>query len=227
MKLLGILIILNALVVAAWFSISGTANKWIIVVCFAAIFSGIFFLVSDRATEVSVSGIGTIKAAVDRATSDAIQVAGLKARIEAQSATIDLVAKEAMEAKEVSESLKEKNRDAEEKLLTINSTLEKAAISLKGIQDVVDATKEYYAESQLNMVGKPFPDGDVVFNTPISQALEGTYTMNGNIASFKEDSVSEAIYRHVIATYPRFPFAYWYLAYTLRRRNDASWRAFA
>ena len=140
MKLLGILIILNALVVAAWFSISGTANKWIIVVCFAAIFSGIFFLVSDRATEVSVSGSGTIKAAVDRATSDAIQVAGLKARIEAQSATIDLVAKEAMEAKEVSESLKEKNRDAEEKLLTINSTLEKAAISLKGIQDVVDAT---------------------------------------------------------------------------------------
>jgi Skp family chaperone for outer membrane proteins len=227
MKLLGILLLVNAITVAVWFSVTATANKGVLFVCLIGIFVGIFLMLSDRATEVSITGVGTIKAAVEQATAGAKQIDDIRARIEAQSATIDMVAKEARDAKAVSESLNEKNKEAEGKLKTINETLQKASSSLKDVETVLSATREYYSEAQLNMTGKPFPDGDIVFNTPISQALEGTYQMNGNTVTFKDDMVSEEKYRNVIKSFPKFPFSYWYLAYTLRKRNDASWRGYA
>jgi len=227
MKLLGILFVVNALAVAFWFSVNATANKWIMFVCLAGIFAGIFLIVSERATEISITGLGTIKAAVEQATVDAKQVAEIRTRIEAQSATIDMVAKEAKDAKAISEDLKEKNKEAEEKLKTLNETLQKASSSLNDVEIVLFANRDYYGVAILNMIGKPFSDGDLIYNTPISQALEGTYSINGDNVAFKDDAESEAKYRNVIKDFPKFPFSYWYLAHALRKRNDASWKGYA
>lgn len=189
-------------------------------------FCGLFFLMSEGATEISITGVGTIKAAVEQATVDAKQITEIKTRIEGQSATIDAVAKEAKDAKTLSERLEQKNKEAEEKLKTIDNTLEKASSVLKGVEAILQATRDYYSEAQLNMLGKLFPDGQVIFNTPISQALEGTFTMNGTSFTFKEDAASESKYRDVINKYPKFQFTYWNLASVLRNRNDPSWKGY-
>lgn len=98
MKLLGILIIMNSLIVTGyWVSGSHQHKIWVVSICGLAAFIGIIFTMHDRAIEITFSKIGTIKAAAEQATADANAIADLRSRIEAQSATVDLVAQKATE----------------------------------------------------------------------------------------------------------------------------------
>lgn len=124
MKLIGILLIVNSIAVSVWWiATSGSHKGSILTLCFLGVFAGIAILINERITEFSVKGIGTIKAAAKQVSADANEVAKLKKRVEDQSATVNLVAKEAADAKQLVEALSEKNEKAEEKLAQLDKSI--------------------------------------------------------------------------------------------------------
>lgn len=72
----------------------------VLTMCFLAVFTGIFLILQERVTELTVKGIGTIKAAAKQADIDAKAISDIKNRIEGQSATVDLIAKDAADSRE-------------------------------------------------------------------------------------------------------------------------------
>src|SRR3990172_9894790 len=117
MKIVGMLLILNALVLMAWWICTDHPHKaWAIVAGLVAIFAGVYFTVQDRAIEITIEKVGTIKAAAEQATLDAQFVADLRKRIESQSATVDLVAESAAKAHKLIEDLSQKNKTVEGKI---------------------------------------------------------------------------------------------------------------
>ncbi|MBO1225489.1 MAG: hypothetical protein JYX80_13785 [Candidatus Scalindua sediminis] len=90
-------------------------------------------ILQDRITELTVQGVGTIKAATQQVESDAQAVSDLKERVENQSATVDLVAKEASKAKALSEEVADKNQRAEEKLAILDDSIKKANKTLTNL----------------------------------------------------------------------------------------------
>ncbi len=83
---------------------------------------------------------------------------------------------------------------------------------------------DYSDVARLNTQGKPFPDGDIAFNSALSRMMEGTYKLDGNTFFFYRSPEAEAQLRKVIANYPDFPFAHYALALCMRDRGDAGWR---
>jgi len=97
---LGIFLILSSLVFAiCWAAGSHPHKAWVIPLCIIVVIVGMFFTLHNRAIEITFKGVGKIKAAANQATTDAEAIADIKKRIESQSATVDLVAKSAAEAK--------------------------------------------------------------------------------------------------------------------------------
>jgi hypothetical protein len=103
-----------------------------------ATFAGAFLVLEDRVTELSIKNVGTIKAAAEQAVLDAKQIAEIRKRIEAQSAAVELVAKEATEAKRLSEDLSQKSQLAEKKLTELDQALNKASGTLSEIQQTME-----------------------------------------------------------------------------------------
>jgi len=99
MKIIGILLIFNALFLTIWWVCTDHPYKtWAISAGLIAIFVGVYFTIQNRVTEITIEKVGTIKAAADQATVDALAVSILRKRIEAQSATVDFVAQSATKA---------------------------------------------------------------------------------------------------------------------------------
>jgi len=59
--------------------------------------------------------------------------------------------------------------------------------------------------------------------TAISPLLENVVTID-NGYSVKTDKNAETIYQNIIQKQPDFPFAYYYLAMSQRKRNDEEWK---
>ena len=113
-KITGILVIVNALVFTAWWVTGEHSHKrWVFTLFLTAVFVGIFLILQERVTELTVKGIGTIKSAAEQASTDAKAISDLKKRVESQSATVDLVAKDAADAKELVNELSKKNVEIE------------------------------------------------------------------------------------------------------------------
>ncbi len=135
MKFIGILLIINSIAASAWWiTTHGSYKGSVLILCSLAVLAGIAFLICDRITEFSLKGIGTIKAAANQATADANVVAELKTRVEGQSATVDLVAKEAAEAKQLVTDLSLKNSKAEEKLSQLDKAINDGNLAVKELQ---------------------------------------------------------------------------------------------
>jgi len=141
MKLIGILLVLNSIALTAWWvTTQGSYKAAVITLCFLTVFAGLALILQERITELTVKGVGTIKTAVQQVTLDVQTVAELKERVENQSATVDLVAKEASKAKALSEEVAENNERAEEKLETLDKAITKANITLDGLEAVTEFT---------------------------------------------------------------------------------------
>ncbi len=92
--LLGTLLILVSIPFTGWWFIGDWPNKgWGFMLCMLTLFVGGFLIIEDRVTEFTVERMGTIKAKVKQVTVDAKTVADLRKRVEAQSGTVNLVAK--------------------------------------------------------------------------------------------------------------------------------------
>jgi hypothetical protein len=108
-----------------------------------------------------------------------------------------------------------------------NERLQKLAQEIKILQHDVIALRDYSDIASLNALGKPYADGDIVFNTPISRILEGTWEKkNGNFVMSREEE-AERKYREIIEKFPKFPFAYYFVVLCLHNRGDESWREYA
>ena len=142
LQLLGILIIVNILIFDLWWLAS--QKSWSLGftgVTFIAVLAGLMLIFNQRATELSFGKYGSLKVAAEQAQIDANGIAEIRKRVETQSATIDLVAERATQAKELSEELATKNMKAEKKLAEIDNTLSEANKSLT----TLESYSQYYA----------------------------------------------------------------------------------
>ncbi|HCE42845.1 MAG TPA: hypothetical protein DET40_04805 [Lentisphaeria bacterium] len=135
-KLIGFLVIVNAIIVTGWWVTGDHQYKgWASSICIVSIFFGIFLMLQERVVEVSVNKVGSIKAVVEQATADAKTIADIKRSIEAQRSTVDLVAKEAADAKKLVDDVALKNAKAEEKLATLDKAITNGDKAVKQLQD--------------------------------------------------------------------------------------------
>jgi hypothetical protein len=101
-----------------------------------AMFCGVVLLLPDRITELDFPwSTGKIKAASKQALDEAGTITKLRERVEAQSATVDLVASQATKAKDLSEAASEQTKEAAGKLKEIDKTLADAAATLKTLRE--------------------------------------------------------------------------------------------
>lgn len=102
--------------------------------------------------------------------------------------------------------------------------LAKLAFQLNTVATSVEIMRDYSDMARLNAFGKPYEDGDIIFNTPTSSMLEGTYRRNGDKYVIRHDQDAELVFRSVIARFPRFPFAYYFLALCLKDKDEPNWK---
>jgi len=117
LKFLGVVVIVNTLLGAGWYV--GTGKPWslaLTTLTIVVLVIGLALIVNERAIELSFGKVASIKAAASQVSADAAEIASIRTRVEAQAATMDLVAKESSEAKRLLSDLREENKEADEKL---------------------------------------------------------------------------------------------------------------
>jgi hypothetical protein len=166
MKLIGILLILNGIVVASWWiTTQGSHTGAILLLSFLAVFAGLALVLQDRITELTVKGVGTIKAAAERARSDADGIEDIRKRVETQAATMDLVAKESAEAKTLLNNLSEQNKIAEDKLVALTELAAPPRLSFQEMN--ITKTDSGYDAAMTFTPSKNRPLGALVFSATI------------------------------------------------------------
>lgn len=122
MKVVGIALILGSIGFAfRWVTTHGNYVVAVVGVTGVAILAGIGILIQDRITELTLKGVGTIKAASAQAESDAKTITDIKEKMEHQSATVNLVANEATRARELSQQAAETTEEAKATLEELKS----------------------------------------------------------------------------------------------------------
>ncbi|MBI3853523.1 MAG: hypothetical protein HY298_25030 [Verrucomicrobia bacterium] len=116
-EFVGLLMIVLALGIGCWRffkgrKLPGSGLALLVLACFI----GVALVLNKRVSELSFGKLATLKAAVTQAQSDADQIAAVRQRVEAQAATIDLVAKESADAKRLLGELRNENAIADKKL---------------------------------------------------------------------------------------------------------------
>lgn len=135
LQLIGVLLILNSLVVAGWWlSQQKSGMAACVTLCLIAIFAGIVLIFNERAVEITIDKVGTIKAVAEQAKVDAKTIAEIRERIEGQAATVDAVAKQAADAKRISEDVQKKNEQADEKLKDIDEAVKQGKSAVAELQ---------------------------------------------------------------------------------------------
>lgn len=133
---LGILLIILPIIFSVyWINKKKSESGKIMILCTLMVFSGITIFFNERVIEVTINSVGTIKTAQKQAQTDANQIEEIKNRIIAQSATIDLVAKQANNAKELADDLLRKNAEASKQMESFNNSLQRGATAVKQLQD--------------------------------------------------------------------------------------------
>ena len=176
MRLIGVLLILNSIALtASWITTQESHKAAVITLCLIGVFAGLVMVLQDRVTELTIKGVGTLKAATEQAQVDARSVADLKERVENQSATVDMVAQEASRAKAISEEVSRKNQLAEEKLDTLDKAINEASAALAGLDAAREFTMTVLAaqtddRKAFDMLKKWSQDNSNPFSTGATQA---------------------------------------------------------
>lgn len=137
MKTIGFLLLLNGIGYAIWHFSASAGSKWMLGACGLAVLAGLYLMGEGKSKELSLSGVGSIR---ETAEADAREIAQLKNRVEAQSATVDLVAKSAKEAQQLTGELKKKSDEFDEQLKKANEALEKANKDTTELKEVLAFT---------------------------------------------------------------------------------------
>ncbi len=152
----GLLIIIAPISIAIWNVIkSKPVTKDIYYICVISLIIGLPVIMIDRITEIPIPYIGTIKAATEQATSDSQEVSRLRKRIESQSATIDLIAQNATDAKKLSteakslyEELSNKNILADKELKNISDKILPLELKADSLSTLTKKTRKEILRTQ-------------------------------------------------------------------------------
>jgi hypothetical protein len=139
MKVFVMLLVVNTIALSWWWAARGSVKSSILL-GLGGVFISCVLVFSDRITDLTLNGIGSIKAAAQQAQVDANTVSELRKRVEGQSATVDLVAQEASKAKVLSEEVASKNDRAERKLTALDDTIKGATSTLRELESVTEFT---------------------------------------------------------------------------------------
>lgn len=124
-KIVGIIVCLNAVAIAATYHANADAPRRLVTssILIGGLFVGFFLFLHDRITKMKVKGIGEMETVVEQATADAKTVTEIRRRIENQAATIDAVANQAINARKLSEDLEARRVLADEVIRKLDSKL--------------------------------------------------------------------------------------------------------
>lgn len=91
----------------------------------------------------------------------------------------------------------------------------------------IDILKHYTRMSFLDYKGLLTGGGAGVLRqqTEISTLMEKVVQVTNDGYTIGTGAKNEAIYKNVIELYPHFPFAYYFLAKSQKKRNDAMWKS--
>lgn len=119
----------------------GAIITGVVTVCGFGVLAGLALIFQDRLTELTVAGIGTIKASAEQAVVDATTVSNLKSRVENQSATVDLVATQASAAKALALQAEKQTKQATQKLEGLDKAISEANATLAQLRSEADFTQ--------------------------------------------------------------------------------------
>lgn len=135
LQLIGVLFIMNSLVVASWWLTQQKPGMAACIsLCLIGVFVGIVLIFNERAVEITIKNVGTIKAVAEQAKVDAQTIADIRQRIEGQSATVDAVAKTAFDAKRISEEVEKKSQEADRRLKEIDDAVKQGNAAVAELQ---------------------------------------------------------------------------------------------
>jgi hypothetical protein len=142
MKAIGVALILNSLGFTFWWlATQPTAKLWALSLCAFAVIAGFALIFNERVTEMTLGNVATLKTATEQAVIDAETIRKLTERVENQSATVDLVAKQAATAKALSEEVEKQIKQAAEKLRTLDLSTNDAQKLLGETRSVLEFTE--------------------------------------------------------------------------------------
>lgn len=122
---IGFFLILSPLAISGYWILKKKHNPGIVLTwSVIVIFVGIFFIVKDRVTEITLNNIGTLRTVTNQAIADANQINEIKNRIAAQEEIINLVVKEANSARSLIEHISKQTQVVEEQYKVIENTVE-------------------------------------------------------------------------------------------------------
>ncbi|MEI6085186.1 MAG: hypothetical protein WCS70_12905 [Verrucomicrobiota bacterium] len=131
---IGVVLILAGVAIAIYWLLTGKRNKPLFrFVCLLTVVTGFLLIVKDRIIEVTLKDVFSVKTVVDQAKADAGEISSIKKRVQDQSATIDLVANEALTAKHLAEEVAKEITSASVQLGDLSNTLTKANVILSNV----------------------------------------------------------------------------------------------
>ncbi|MBM4056405.1 MAG: hypothetical protein FJ264_17395 [Planctomycetes bacterium] len=145
-QIIGLVIIISLLPITIWCVTKKKPYLRTLIFCVDPIFFifGVILFKIDLIYEITLPEGTTIKTTLQKATLDAKEISALKERVEAQSATIDLVAKSASEAKNLStdakslyEELSNKNKIADKELKNISNKILPLELKAKSLSTLI------------------------------------------------------------------------------------------
>lgn len=145
LQIIGLIIIITPISITIWsFIRSKPYAKPMLLVSVISVFIGLPLIIINRITEITVGRVGTIKTATKQVTSDAKEVSKLKERIVSQGATIDLVAQNSIDAKNLSteakslyEEISNKNILADKELKNISNKILPLELKAKSLSTLI------------------------------------------------------------------------------------------
>lgn len=106
--------------------------------------------------------------------------------------------------------------------------IENKEAEIKQLKQVAEAVRAFNDMSMLDPDGLPFKEGKGIrYDSPLSTALKDLYIIKDTKIHLKLGEQYETQYRRIIEQFPRFPFAYFGLVESLKRRGDPNWRTYA
>jgi len=137
MQYVGALFLISIVVILWHIANKKTADwKRLTAVGVIGLFVGVALLLGDRITGVKVKGVGEISAVVAQATADAEKIANIRAELESQRDSLQMVVRDANNAQQKIEELSKLSDEAAEQLRTIEQIQSEASIVLKEIRNL-------------------------------------------------------------------------------------------
>jgi hypothetical protein len=178
MKYIGGLLLVNVLLVAAYFLFATSVdNKRILAFTAVGVCIGVAIMLCDRLTRFRIPGLADMSSTVDQVKADANEVSAIKNRVEAQSATVDLIAKQAASTVEQLRNIACANAKATLTDLMaaklMSGTTLKARLELH--DQMIDSLKEIdVSKDKIKEAEEMWAKGvGVIYHRGIRNALEG------------------------------------------------------